>query len=476
MKRALSRKNLWDKLPRGIKSVVGSALQYVPLEYLIGRQFKITLRFLEDAQWWPIERSRDYQLVELRRICKIAYERTSFYRRSFDAAGFHPQDLGKVEDIRLLPTIDRATIRENLADMLASSIKSTGIDYISTNGTSGEPLRFYIGSDRHPVEFAYIAASWRRVGFTPGATLAVLKGKLVPPDRTGLRHEYDPALNHHYYSSFHLTEENMHRYLEHIANIGPCYLHVNPSTVAILAQFARISGRELPHNVLGVIAESEIVYESQRELVETVFGCKYFSCYGHTEKLIAASECELSKNYHIWPTYGYFELLDSHGKPVDTSGQYGEIVGTGFINSVVPFIRYRTGDYAMYVGDRCSHCNREHTLISKIKGHRIQEVLVAKDGSLITHSLVTSRHDDTFDHILRFQFFQDTPGYATLRLVPMNGFMAMDVEKITENIHKILVGRIEFDVKIVESIPLSGNAKFIYVDQRIPGIRIDMGI
>jgi phenylacetate-CoA ligase len=201
-------------------------------------------------------------------------------------------------------------------------------------------------------------------------------------------------------------------------------------------------------------------------MVEEVFRCRYFSCYGHTEKLVLAAECEHSHDYHVWPTYGYFELLDDKGSPVTTQGESGEIVGTGFINTVMPFIRYRTGDWATYVSDRCQACGREHIIIRDIRGHRTQEVLIAADGSEISWTAL-NMHDDTFINVRQFQFMQEKPGHAVLRIVPADGFGEGDADRICRNLGRKLDGRLTFTIELVEAIPLSIRGKAIYVDQRI---------
>jgi phenylacetate-CoA ligase len=266
-----------------------------------------------------------------------------------------------------------------------------------------------------------------------------------------------------------MNDETMGRYLDHLEGIGPCFLHVYASSVTALARFIQRSGRPSPPNVRGLIAESEIVYPEQRELVEQVFGVRLFSCYGLTEKVVAAAECERSTRYHVWPTYGFFELLDDNGQAVTTPGQRGEIVGTGFINRVVPFIRYRTGDYATWVGEGCDECRRHHPLIEEIQGHRIQETLVARDGHRITWTALNV-HDDTFDRVLRFQFSQDTPGRARLRVVPAPGFGPADRQRIERGLELKLDGQLELSFELADDIPLSRSGKVIYVDQRIPGV------
>ncbi|MBN2589426.1 MAG: methyltransferase domain-containing protein [Sedimentisphaerales bacterium] len=463
----LDRKKLWEQTSPSVKKLISVFFLVLPNKAAFGKKFYNNINFLSSVEWRPSEQVRQYQLETLREILNIAYEKTKFYRQMFDSVGFNLNDFDSLDYLRKLPTINKQTIIDNLSDICTKNINENNVDYVSTGGTSGIPLNFYINAGRSAIEYAYLISSWERAGYKLGMPMAVLRGRIVRPDKNGLFHEYDPILKHHYYSSFHLTEENMARYLKHITTIGQCFLHVYPSSASTLAKFILRSGRHAPKNIRGIISESEIVYPEQRQMVEEVFGCRLFSCYGQSEKVVLAAECEKSDNYHIWPTYGYFELLDDEGNPVTTPGQRGEIVGTGFINTVMPFIRYRTGDLATYVDDHCSICGREHILISDIQGHRVQEVLIADDGSEISWTAL-NMHDDTFLNVRQFQFMQEKPGRAVLRIVPADGYLQYDTEKIQRNLGNKLNGRVTFSIELVKEIPLSERGKAIYVDQRIP--------
>jgi phenylacetate-coenzyme A ligase PaaK-like adenylate-forming protein len=463
---AFSRKNAWESLPRPLRRLSGPLFGAFRPERILGRRFRHAQAFVADAQWWPAERSREYQLARLRELCTVAYQRSPYYRRTFDANGFRPTDLKSVDDVQYLPVLDRQTVRDYADDLLVVSPRLPHVDAVSTSGTSGMPLRFYIGADRSAAEYAHITSGWQRTGYRLDQPMAVLKGHLVPADRSGFRHEYDPVLRRHYYSTFHLSDDQLQQYLDHIATLGDCYLLAYPSVVAAVIRFLRRAGRAAPHNIRAIIAESEIVYAEQRRAAEETFGCRYFSLYGLTEKVVAAAECEASAAAHVWPTYGLFELLDERGRPITEPGQRGEIVGTSFLNTVAPFIRYRTGDFATYVADRCQACGREHVLIEDIRGHRAQEYLVALDGSLIPWSAV-NMHDDTFLHVERFQFFQERRGVAVLRIIPGRMFTTTDRDRILRNLGRKLAGRIDLTVELVDALPLTERGKAIYVDQRL---------
>ncbi len=440
----------------------------VPPAVLLGGAFRRQTRFLSGAEHWPAERSRAYQLEQLRSICRLAYEQTEFYRRAFDATGFHPEDLTSPEDLAALPTISKDTLGPYVDEMLTVPKDAGHVDYVSTGGTGGVPFHFYIGADRSAIEYAYLTASWNRLGYRPGDTMAVVRGRIVAEDADGLRHGYDPLLRHHYYSNFHMTEENMGRYLQHMSGLKQWFLHAYASSAEALARYLKRHGEPPPAGCRGVILESENCYPSQRALIEEAFGARAFSCYGHSEKLVLAVECEHSHDYHVWPMYGYFELLDESGRTVREPGQRGEIVGTGFINRVMPFIRYRTGDYAEYGGERCGACGREHVVLRRIEGRWPAGDLVALDGSLVSMTAL-NLHDDAFQNVRQFQFRQETPGEAVLLLAVAPGFGETDRVHVQRNLAQRLDGRLAVTVTVVEAIPLTARGKLKMVDQRIEG-------
>ena len=465
MKTALSKKNLWEKTPLWVKSTFGRGLGLIPPAWLLGKSFRKNCKFVHDVQRWPKEHVREYQINKLREILKLAYEKTKFYRQIFDSVGFHPNDFQSLDDICRLPTIDKQTVIDNLSDMCTKSISSKDVDYGSTGGTSGTPLHFYMNANRSSIEYAYLTTSWERMGYKLGMPMAVIRGRIVRPNRNGFYYEYDPILHHHYYSNFHMTDVNMKLYLKHIRSIGPCVLHAYPSSARALAKFIIRTGEQVPKNIKGVLLESENVYSDQVSDIEIAFGARTFSSYGHSEKCVLAAQCEYTQDYHVWPTYGYFELIDAQGAPVKTAGREGEIVGTGFINTVTPFIRYRTGDLATYVGEYCKECGREQTIITDIKGRWPQGGLIASDGSVVSMTALNV-HDDTFINVREYQFQQSVPGKATLCVVPTIPLNDNEKQRIITNMNKRLQGQVILNLEIRTELIQTPRGKQPRVIQR----------
>jgi phenylacetate-CoA ligase len=277
-------------------------------------------------------------------------------------------------------------------------------------------------------------------------------------------YQYDPLFRHHYYSTFHMSPADLRAYLAHINRVQPKFLHAYPSSLFALAEFAASEGLSFPKSIRAALLESEALFPHQRALFRKM-SFPTFSCYGHSEKLVMAAQCEGSAEYHVLPSYGYCEVLDEKGAPV-SHGENGELIGTGFINEVMPFIRYRTGDGVVRGGDKCSACGRQHRMLREIHGRWGQEFLVSRDGHTLISMTSLNLHDDTFEGITRFQFQQSEPGKAILKLVPANANAAKDAGRFLRHFAPKLAHAIDLEVSFVDAIPLTRMGKQPMIDQR----------
>jgi len=464
MKKAFSKKNLWEIMPPVFKKIIASTLLFVPLEYLIGAKFRQERKLIASANKWTKEEIDAYHLKKLQSQVQVAYDKCPAYKKLYDDAKIDVFSFTQLSDFKKFPFIDKSFINNNIEALCMRDKNSAGVDYVTTGGTSGIPLTFYINASRSQIEYAYLVDGWSRTGFKLGDIKAVLRGT-VTGENQKKNQSYDPIFNEYYYSSFHMNEKNMREYILHLKSLKNCFLHVYPSSIYQLARFAKKENIKFT-NIKAVLAESENIEPDQRELVEEVFDCHYYSSYGHSEKLVAAGECEFSHDYHVWPTYGYLELIDKQGDIITKKGEVGEIVGTGFINTVMPFIRYRTGDFAEFVGSHCEKCNRNHLMIRKIRGNKAQEYLIAEDRSLIPWTAI-NMHDDTFDEVLQYQLYQYTPGKAIIKIIGNHSFDKAKEKLIIKNIGLKLKGRIEVSVLVVDSLKKTKRGKSIFVDQHI---------
>ena len=110
------------------------------------------IEFLKSSEGWSKDEIEAHQLLELKKLVRYAYERTTGYRELYDAAGIHPDAIVSLDDFRKLPNIEKEMIRDRLEDF---SVDVPGRNYITTGGSTGIPTGMY----RDDVTFARELAS-----------------------------------------------------------------------------------------------------------------------------------------------------------------------------------------------------------------------------------------------------------------------------------------------------------------------------
>jgi len=212
--------------------------------------------------------------------------------------------------------------------------------------------------------------------------------------------------------------------------------------------------------IKAVICSSEAVFDFQKRLIVDELGIKLYSFYGHSEKLIVGGYCEHSDDFHIEMQYGYFELLGEDNKPINTPGKFGEMVGTTLYNYGMPLIRYRTGDFAEYVGDYCEACGRKMPIIKNIQGRWDNNQIYKKDGTYITTTAL-NLHSDLYSRIDGLQYIQKQPGTLIVLIIKGKSFKA-EHEKLFNKHYSEAMGK-DSEVKInyVDNLIHQPNGKFV---------------
>ncbi len=426
--------------------------------FIFGKQFFKLSQYIKDTEFYSKKELENITRNNLVSIINHAKNNTVYYSKIFKNI---QNDINKENIfyiIEKIPIIDKSEVIKYFSEFLAKNSKLK--DYISTGGTSGEPFYFYINSDRSNQEIAFMYDQWRRIGFNLKSKRGVFRGLSIKDF-----FEDDKLTKERKFSSFKLYDSYLEKIWPHLLSYKPDYIHAYPSSAFFVAKYIKKYNKPIPSSLNGILLGSENLYESQRNFIEETFNTKSFSWYGHSEKLILAGECEYSNAYHSYPQYGYIEFVNKNGKKAKI-GEFAEIVGTGFINTVMPFIRYRTGDWCTYLGESCPKCGRNYPIFEKVAGRWTQEVLVGRNKNLISMTSLNV-HSKEFENIDRFQYFQDTPGEATLKVVANTKFSGADKNEIHRIIQEKLNDSITLKIDIVNEIPSTKVGKFKFIDQKI---------
>jgi phenylacetate-CoA ligase len=267
-------------------------------------------------------------------------------------------------------------------------------------------------------------------------------------------------------SVFHLTDATMRGYYDAIVDRNIRFIHGYPSAIAIFAAYLLRAGLAPFAQIAGVFPTSERFSADQHEIVRQAFDrATLVPFYGLSEKVaFARAQTDDPDLFAFDPLYGYTELVDESGAPVSVPGASGRIVSTGLLFSGMPFIRYDTGDSARLVAPPDA-ANGYCLTVRGITPKHGTEYLLGRSGSLIAVKGIISNLQGTAYGIREYQFYQDTPGEAVVRLVPLSG--AIDFSGYRELLNRKLAGELRMVVEIVDRIATTPRGKRKFIDQRL---------
>ena len=458
--------NFYSPLPEYLKQPLKYVYAAIPLRMRLNKTFWNTYHSLQESQWWSREKLEEYQMQQLSKLLNHAYQNVPYYTKVFNERGLKPKDIQNLEDLKKLPYLTRDIIQKNLKNLVAQNYSKSKLQYITTGGSTGIPLGFYIHRDiTEAKEWAFMFTQWKRVGFKIGDRSVVLRGSVVKAASRGKFGEYDPIQKNLMLSSYHMTDENLPIYIAKIREFKPDFIQAYPSAITILARFMKANEVKPFNDIKAILCGSENLYDWQRNLIEEVFCCRVYSWYGHAERSVLAGECEKSHYYHISPEYGIVEMIDNNGTLLVNQNELGEIIATGFNNFAMPFIRYRTMDLAIPSNSKCE-CGRNYRLLKNIEG-RLQELIITKTGRLISMTAI-NMHSDVFDNVQQFQFYQDKKGEVIFNIVRKTTYSDRDTEYIRRELYKKLGDDVNLMIRFVDHIPLTQSGKYRFLIQKLP--------
>jgi len=297
----------------------------------------------------PIEiASRDeieaLQLDRLKWSLAHAYENVPMYRRRFDEAGVHPDDLKTLKDLARFPFTVKQDLRDNYPFGLFAVPRDRILRVHGSSGTTGKPT--VVGYTQKDIDTwaDLVARSMRASGTRPGDIVHVAYGY-------GL---FTGGLGAHYGAErlgctvVPVSGGMTPRQVMLIRDFAPTTIMVTPSYMLnILDEFRRegVDPRETSLEV-GIFG-AEPWTNAMREEVESSFDMHAVDIYGLSEVMGpgVANECvETKDGLHIWEDHFFPEVIDPEtGMPVE-DGELGELVFTTLTKEGLPMIRYRTRD------------------------------------------------------------------------------------------------------------------------------------
>lgn len=364
---------IYDRAPVMVQSLMLSAYG-LRLRYLrYGAEQRAHLADLRRSERLSAPELRRLQLTRLEAVTRAAARDVPFYRKRIPSGGVR-----SLEALRDLPELTKQAAQMAGRALVSSRFTATRLQEVHTGGTTGTPLTVYCDRSALQRNYAFFSRFREWTGIAATHRAATFAGRtIVPPQRGAPFWRHNWASNVLLCSSYHIGPDTVDEYLDALAEFRPALIDTYPSSLAPLAHRALVRGEERIRPT-AIITSSETLLPEVRQEAQAAFGCRVFDHYGAAEMAAFITQCEVG-SYHANPEYGIVEIL-ANGRPAQP-GECGEIVATGFVNDVMPFIRYATGDLAVAGVPECA-CGRAFPVIERIEGRR-DDVIVTPEGRRI---------------------------------------------------------------------------------------------
>jgi phenylacetate-CoA ligase len=291
-----------------------------------------------------LDELRALQLDRLRQTLHHAYAHVPHYRRSFDAAGVHPDDCRDLSDLAKFPTTSKADLRENYPFGMFAVPQEQVRRIHASSGTTGKPT--VVGYTARDIDTwaDLMARSLRAAGARPGHKVHNAYGY-------GL---FTGGLGAHYgierlgATAIPISGGMTPRQVQLIMDFRPEVIMLTPSyMLTIIDEFEKQgldpAGSSLQVGVFG----AEPWTEQMRAEIEERMDMHAVDIYGLSEVMGpgVSQECVESKDgLHIWEDHFYPEVVDPLDDTPLRDGEEGELLFTSLTKEALPIIRYRTRD------------------------------------------------------------------------------------------------------------------------------------
>ena len=314
-----------------------------------------------------------YQSIQLARQMEYVIDHSPFYKDHL--TGFSAGRLSSTDDLSSLPVTTKEQLQKRNMDFLCVP-RHRIIDYITTSGTTGDP-----------VTFALTEKDLERLADNEHASFVCADGTpediyqlMLTLDRrfmAGLA--YFLGLRKLGAGIIRVGPGNAVLQFDTIQRTSPTVLVTLPSFLLTLVEYAEKNHIDLAAtSVKSAVCIGEPIRDSHFMLnklgkrIKSKWDIKLYSTYASTEMAAAFTECGYGEGGHLNPEMIVVEFLDEQNNPVK-EGELGEVTITNLGVEGMPLVRFKTGDICHHFTHTCK-CGRNTMRLGPIVGRKNQMI------------------------------------------------------------------------------------------------------
>ncbi len=304
----------------------------------------MTTDLRDEGERWSLDELRARQLERLQDTVRRCYANVPHYKKSWDEAGVHPDDIRQLSDLAKLPFTDKLTLRDNYPFGLFAVPREQVVRIHASSGTTGKPT--VVGYTKDDIEMwaGVMARSIRAAGGRPGDVVHVAYGYGLFTGGLGAHYGAEKLGCTVVPISGGMTE----RQVQLIQDFGCKIMMVTPSYfLSVLDEFERQGINPADTTLRIGIFGAEPWTPAMRTEIESRCNMDAVDIYGLSEVVGPGVSCEAAETkdgLHIWEDHFYPEIIDPVTHEVLPDAEQGELVFTSLTKQAFPVIRYRTKD------------------------------------------------------------------------------------------------------------------------------------
>ena len=397
---------------------------------------------------WTYEQKCAYRDQQLQKMVKHCYEHVPYYHNLFDRLGIDYRRINGLEDMKLLPILDKQTIREHFDEFFAEGYDRTSLIEQHTSGSTGTGFSFYQNREAHADVWAHVWRGNHNIGLNRDMWCAYFGGRsIVPPEKkNGPYHRINYPGKQIMFSIYHMNDRAFAQWVKVLNKHQPPWIQGYPSALVPFAAYLERTGQRLSYNPEVITLSSENVGWEQEAFLEHIFGVYPMQNYAQCEA-VATFRQRLDRRIFVDEDFAAVELV-----PVDDS-DLCRIVGTTLSNFAMPFLRYDTKDLATW---RLTEEGRE---ILTLDGRDEDDIRLWDGGSIRRLSRV---FQDQL-HITEAQIIQKSLDAVEFHIVKSAEYTVEDEHRLEQAISGYLTDRIIWKIVCVQQLRRNKNGKVKFI-------------
>jgi phenylacetate-coenzyme A ligase PaaK-like adenylate-forming protein len=362
------------------------------------------------------------------------------------------KNLSEFVDPSLVSEDKLLNFRQNKLSVFIKLYKNDVIFPMSTGGSTGSPLNFYISKDRGLKFVMQFIAIAKTIGWQEGEPhMACMQGGMY--QQSNLISKILPFIGT---PAFVFREINLNTAIvfeAHFRKYRPVILFSSPSFLSEIACLLETNKIKLPGKLKGIMCIGEMLMDSQRKIIESYFETQVCNIYASNEMGTMAVECKEHNGLHILEASVFLE-----------NDANLNIIATAFDSECQPFIKYNTGDIGKIEYQECL-CGIKGKKITDLKG-RIEEYILDKNENRIHASYLRQMLINTNqlynDSIINGQFIQKKDGAIQFKIQLSSEDNSQQIIKHIEQEIKLLCNLDSFGSVSFSLAPATGKFRFFY--------------